>query len=91
MTNHPASYVLDLPGMTPAALGPDLFRRVLHCTRCAAEIYAPGRHELGATYDPVTHEKTGYRVIVPDRMTAMRIRLCHDLARQCRPMPWVAT
>ncbi|BDG70235.1 hypothetical protein Rmf_01640 [Roseomonas fluvialis] len=88
MKDNPPPIVLDFPGMTPAALGPDLFTRVLYCTRRAAEIYAPGAHHLCATYDPKTHEKTGYRLIVPDQKTALRVRRCHTLARDCRRMPW---
>ena len=85
MTN----FAFDLPGMTPSALGPTLFQRVLYCTRMAAERYAPGDYSLSATYDPVTHVKTGYRVAVTDRLAAMRVRIAHDLARKCQPMPWV--
>ena len=88
MTDTRPPFILDLPGMTPDALGPSLFARVLYCTRRAVEIYAPGEHQLFATFDPETHERTGYRVIVPDRLAALRVRRCHDLARQRRPMPW---
>jgi len=86
-TSHPI--VLEFYGMTPSNLGPDLFQRVLHCTRRAVEIYAGQQDQPRAFYDPETHEKLGYRVVVADRLTAMRIRLAHDLARQCRAMPWV--
>jgi hypothetical protein len=83
--------VVHLVGLTPAALGPTLFQRVFHCVRMSAEYYAPNVCGMEATYDPVTHERTGYEITVPDKLTALRVRLCHDLARQCRPMPWVST
>lgn len=79
--------IVDFPGMTPGNLGPR-FARVLHCVRRAAAIYAPDCHETGATYDPTTHIKTGYAVTVPNKLAAARVRLCYELALQCRPMPW---
>ena len=82
-------YTLNFPGLTPEALGFALFQRVYHCTRMAAEHYAPSTHTISATYDPVTHERTGYRVVVPNALTGLRVRLSYDLARQCKRMPWV--
>jgi hypothetical protein len=86
----PDPVVLHLAGMTPGALGPTMFARVLHCVRRAAAYYAADCHTIEAAYDPVTHEKTGYEITVQNAMIALRIRLCYDLARQCRPMPWVS-
>lgn len=79
---------LTLTGLTASALGWTRFRRVYHCTRLAAEHYAEGDFQMGATYDPTTHVKTGYQLWLPTALAVLRVRLCHDLAMQCRPMPW---
>jgi hypothetical protein len=81
-------HLLTLTGLTPAALGPTRFCRVYHCTRLAAEHYTGGDFQMSATYDPVTHVKTGYQLRLPTALAALRVRLCHDLAKQGRPMPW---
>lgn len=89
LINTNLTEVIDLPGLTRAALGQTLFCRVYHCMRMAAEHYAPNAYDMRVVRDPVTHEKTGYRIRVANRLARSRIFICYDLALQCRPMPWV--
>lgn len=83
------AYILHLPGVTPGGLGPNRFGRVLAAIRLAATRYAPEAHTIEASYDPATHERTGYSISLPDKLTAARVRLAVEAAMAGRPMPWV--
>jgi hypothetical protein len=82
------SHSLVLAGLTPAELGAARFRRVYHCVRLAAQHYTGGDFRMAALYDPTTHVRTGYQLWLPTALAVLRVRLCHDLAKQGRPMPW---
>jgi hypothetical protein len=78
---------INLPSLTSEKLGPQRFRFVLRCLRQALQTIAPKDHIIEATYDDVTMEYTGYRILLRDGLAAMRIRICYDHAIQGRGPP----
>src|ERR1700719_2743613 len=81
------SEFINLPGLTSDKLGPQRFHFVLRCLRQALHTLAPKDHNIEATYDEVTMEHTGYRILRRDALAAMRIRICYDHVMQGRQPP----
>jgi hypothetical protein len=57
---------------------------VLRCLRQALHTIAPKDHNIEATYDELTMQHTGYRILLRDALAAMRIRICYERAMQGR-------
>ena len=78
------NHTINLPDLTSEKLGPQRFHFVLRCLRQALQTIVPKDHVFEATYDELTMEHTGYRILLRDALTAMRIRICYDHAVQGR-------
>jgi len=76
---------INLPGLTSDNFGPQRFRFIFRCLRQALQSIAPADHIFEATYDDVTMEHTGYRILLRDALAATRVRICYDRAKQGLP------
>jgi hypothetical protein len=81
------SRCVNLPGLTSANLGAQRFHFVLRRLRQALQTIAPKDHFIEATYDEVTMEHTGYRVLLRDQLAATRVRICYDHVMEGRQPP----
>ena len=81
-------HLVDLPGLTRETLGPARFAHVYHAVVHSAAQLAPHDHWIEAVYE--NHQRTGYRVLVRDALTALRLHLCHRAAMEGRPLPLAA-